>query len=169
MEHTVIDPSQVPGWGVDADPRNDPTYPMKSRNDGEHGGYSWERPPQQPINVEVLHSNERPNVTAVFGTSTPPSGLSGVLRRLAFKYSESTYGHWLPLMLADRVNVVEGVLDDLLSGRVPNVFAEWGWKAEWKYNREKLVVRVLVGAVLVSAAVGMIAATRDRASSSKKL
>jgi hypothetical protein len=40
MEHTAKDPSQIKGWGVDADPKNDPTYPMKHRNDGEHSGYS---------------------------------------------------------------------------------------------------------------------------------
>lgn len=94
MERTLIDPKQIKGWGVDANPKNDPTYPMKARNNGEHKGYTWERPTQQPITVEVLHSNERSNVTSVFGTSTPPSGLSGMLRRFAFKYSESSYGHW---------------------------------------------------------------------------
>jgi hypothetical protein len=156
MEHTAKDPSQIKGWGVDADPKNDPTYPMRNRNDGEHAGYSWERPPQQPITVEVLHSNERPDVTAVFGTSTPPSGLSGVLRRIAFGYSESSYGHWLPLVLADRVGVVEGVLSDLKHGQVPNVFAERGWKAEWELNRTSLVRRILVGVALVSAAVAYI-------------
>jgi hypothetical protein len=152
LEHPAKDPSQIKGRGVDADPKNDPTYPMKNRSEGEHAGYSWERPPQQPITVEVLRSNERPDLTSVFGTSMPPSGLSGVLRRLAFRYSESSYGHWLPLMLADRVSVVEGVLGDLKRGRVPNVFAERGWKAEWKHNRTTLVRRVLVRAVLISAA-----------------
>jgi hypothetical protein len=152
MERNGKDHSQINGWGVDADPRNDPTYPMKHRDDGEHAGYSWERPQQQPITVEVLHSNERPDVTSVFGTSTPPSGLSGMIRRVAFKYSESSYGHWLPLILADRVGVVEGVLADLECGRIPNVFAERGWKAEWKHNRTTLVRRVLVRTVLISAA-----------------
>jgi hypothetical protein len=160
MEHTAKDPSQIKGWGVDADPRNDPTYPMKNRNNGEHAGYSWERPQQQPITIEVLHSNERPNVTSVFGTSTPPSGLSGVIRRIAFRYSESSYGHWLPLMLADRVSVVEGVLGDLKHGHVPNVFAERGWNAEWKHNRTNLVRRILVRAVLVSAAVAYFSSRR---------
>jgi hypothetical protein len=160
MEHTAKDPSQIKGWGVDADPRNDPTYPMKNRNNGEHAGYSWERPQQQPITIEVLHSNERPNVTSVFGTSTPPSGLSGVIRRIAFRYSESSYGHWLPLMLADRVSVVEGVLGDLKHGHVPNVFAERGWNAEWKHNRTSLVRRILVRAVLVSAAVAYFSSRR---------
>ncbi|MDQ3911884.1 MAG: hypothetical protein M3305_08980, partial [Actinomycetota bacterium] len=123
-------------------------------------GYSWERPPQQPITTEILHSNERPNVTSVFGTSTPPSGLSGVIRRIAFRYSESSYGHWLPLMLADRVSVVEGVLGDLKQGRVPNVVAELGWKAEWKHNRTSLVRRILVRVVLVSAAVAYFRSRR---------
>lgn len=160
MEHIAKDPSQIKGWSVDADPNNDPTYPMKHRNNGEHAGYSWERPLQQPITVEVLHSNERPDVTSVFGTSTPPLALSGVLRRIAFRYSESSYGHWLPLMLADRVSVVEGVLSDLKHGHVPNVFAERGWKAEWKHNRIGLVRRILVRVVLISAAVAYLSSRR---------
>jgi hypothetical protein len=160
MEHKAKDTAQIKGWGVDADPKNDPTYPMKNRNDGEHVGYSWERPPQQPITVEVLHSNERPDVTAVFGTSMPPSGLSGVLRRTAFRYSESSYGHWLPLVLADRVGVVEGILGDLKQGHVPNVFAERGWRAEWKYNRKSLVRRILVRVVLISAAIAYFGSRR---------
>jgi hypothetical protein len=163
MEQRVNDPSQIKGWGVDANPKNDPTYPMKHRNNGEHAGYTWERPSQQPVNVEVLHSNERPNHTAVFGTSTPPSGLSGVLRRFAFKYSESSYGHWLPLMLADRVNVVEGIAGDLRHGHIPNIFAELGWKAEWKHNRSGLVRRVIVRAVLASAAIAYFRRGRDAA------
>jgi hypothetical protein len=167
MENRVKDPSQIKGWGVDANPKNDPTYPMKNRNNGEHAGYSWERPTQQPDSVEVLHSNERPNVTAAFGTSTPPSGLSGMIRRAAFKYSENSYGHWLPLMLADRVGVVEGVLDDLTHGHVPNIFGELGWKAEWKHNRKSLVTRVVVGAVLASAAIAYLSSKRDDSKAEK--
>jgi hypothetical protein len=151
MEHTPRDASRTNGWGVDADRKNDPTYPMKNRNDGEHAGYSWERPQQQPLTVEVLHSIERPNVTSVFGTATPPSGLSGELRRFAFRYSESSYGHWLPLVLADRVSVVEGVLEDFKRGHVPNVYAERGWKAEWRHNRMSLAGRILLRLGLVAA------------------
>jgi hypothetical protein len=161
MENSVIDPSKVKGWGVDANPKNDPTYPMKNRNNGEHTGYSWERPAQQAATVEILHSNERPNLSAAFGTSTPPAGLSGIIRREAFKYSENSYGHWLPLMLADRVGVVEGVLDDLTRGHVPNIFGELGWKAEWEHNRKSLVTKVLVGAVIASVAVAYLRNRRD--------
>ena len=132
--------------------QNDPTYPMKKHVNDEHAGYRWERPVQQPKTVEILHSNERPSVSSVFGTSTPPSGLSGTLRRFAFKYSESSYGHWLPLMLADRVGVVEGILDDVAHGHLPNLWEETGAKMQWKYNRKKMVTGVVLGAVVVSAA-----------------
>jgi hypothetical protein len=161
MQNTANQYSHIKGWGVDIDPKNDPTYPMKHRTNEEHKGYSWDRPTQQPDSVEVLHSNERPNVTAVFGTSTPPSGLSGMIRRFAFKYSESSYGHWLPLLLADRVNVVEGVIDDLRRGHVPNIFAEKGWKAEWQHNRKGLITKVAVS-VLVTTAVVTLLSRRNK-------
>ncbi|MBX9678034.1 MAG: hypothetical protein K2X38_04660 [Gemmataceae bacterium] len=161
MAQPKIDPTQVPGWGVDADPKNDPTYPMKRRNDGEHAGYSWDRPTQQPATVEILHSNERPNLSAVFGTASPPVALSGMIRRLAFKYSESSYAHWLPLMLADRINEVEGVVHDLSQGRVPNFFAERGGKAQWKHSPDRMLGRLLIGAFVVSAAVGYFTAPKS--------
>jgi hypothetical protein len=160
-EQKMIDPSQVKGWGIDADPKNDPTYPMKKRNNGEHAGYTWDRPTQQQTDVEILHSNERPNVSAAFGTSTPPSGLSGIIRREAFKFSENSYGHWVPLMVADRIGVVEGVVEDLARGHVPNIFGELGWKAEWEHNRTALVTKVLIGAALTTAAVAFIRSRRN--------
>src|SRR5690606_11845851 len=98
------DYSHIIVLGVVADPRNEPTYPMKNYTGDDHNRLNWERPPLQLQEVEVLHSIERPNLTAVFGSSLPPSGLSGNLRRYAFKYSESSYLHCLPLLLADRVN-----------------------------------------------------------------
>ncbi len=156
VNHPAIDPARVVGWGVDADPRNDPTYPMKKRSDAAHAGYSWERPPQQPVNIEVLHSNERPNVSATFGTSRPPAGLSGLIRRQAFRYSESSYGHWVPLILADRVGVVEGFLGDLAHGHIPNIPAEMGLKARWKHDRPKLLTQLFLGAVATAATIAYL-------------
>jgi hypothetical protein len=161
MALSTQDFSHIKGWGADADPKNDPTYPIKRRNNAEHNGYRWERPSQQTTPVEVLHSNERPNLPAVYGTSAPPSGLSGILRRLAFKHSESSYGHWLPLMLADRINEVEGVIDDLKHGRVPNIFAELGWKAEWRYNRKNLVSRIVIGTAIAAAVMACLRRHED--------
>ena len=156
METITKNPTQLPGWGIDADPKNDPTYPMRHRTDQDHAGYSWERPTQQPIDIEVLHSNERPNVSAVFGTASPPSGLSGLIRRFAFKYSENSYLHWLPLILADRVNVVEGVLDDLAHGHVPNIFVEKGYKAQWKYDRTSLIIKLATVALVAGGTVALL-------------
>ena len=154
MEKTAKDYAHIPGWGIDADPKNDPTYPMKHRTNGEHGGYV--RPadlPQQPLTFEVLHSIERPTVTAVFGEAAPPAGLSGIIRRYAFKFNENEYKHWLPLLLADRVDVVEGILDDLKRGHIPNIFAEKGGKSDWKFNRKSQLTKAAIGAALAVATV----------------
>lgn len=155
-EQTPGDYSHINGWGIDADPRNEPTYPMKNYTGDDHQRLNWERPPLQTATVEVLQSTERPSLTAVFGTSSPPTGLSGVIRRYAFTFSESEYGHWLPLLLADRINVVEGIVDDLKQGHIPNIFAEKGWKADWKYNRKGLVQNVLVGVVVTTAVIALL-------------
>ena len=98
----------------------------------------------QPVTVEILESVEQARMPAVFGTKLPHSGVSGKLRRYAFKYDVSEYGHWLNLLLADRINLVEGVLHDLSHFRIPNIFAEKGMKAEWKYNRKELVTKIIV-------------------------
>ncbi|QJW89641.1 hypothetical protein HNV11_09725 [Spirosoma taeanense] len=161
MENLANNYAHIKGWGIDADPKNDPTYPMKNRTDEEQKGYSWDRPTLQPQDLEVLHSIERPNLSAVFGTSVPPHGLSGQIRRFAFKYSESHYGHWLPLLLADRVSVVEGIVDDLKQGHVPNIFAEKGWKADWKYDRMGLAKKVLIGALITTAVVALLSRNSD--------
>ena len=152
MEDLNNDYSHIKGWGIDADPKNEPTYPMKKYTGDDHNRINWERPYLQPVDIEVLKSNERPNITAVFGTSIPPSGLSGSIRRFAFKFSESDYRHWLPLLLADRVNVVEGIVDDLKRGHIPNILAEKGMKAELKYNPRGLAKKVLLAVAVTSIA-----------------
>ncbi len=156
MENLNDEYSHIKGWGIDADPKNEPTYPIKKYTGDDHNRINWERPPLQPVNIEVLHSNERPNITAVFGTSTPPSGLSGAIRRFAFQYSENEYRHWLPLLLADRVNVVEGIIDDFSRGHIPNIFAEKGMKAELKHNPRGLAKRILVTVAVTSIAYAIL-------------
>ena len=162
MENLADKYSHIKGWGVDANPQNEPTSPMKKYTGDDHNRLNYEKAAQQETDVEILHSNERPSVSTVFGTSTPPSGVSGAIRRYAFKHSESSYGHWLPLLLADRVNVWEGFLKDLRRGHIPNVFTELGGKAEWKYNRKGLVKKVIVGAVITTAVFVLLSGKRSR-------
>ena len=150
-----IDPSTIPGWGVDADPENDPTWPMRDRSCDDGSGADWLRPPLQPQTVEVLTSIEYKHRPAVFGTAAPPSGLSGMIRRVAFLFSESRWTHWLMLMGADRINVVEGLVADLARGKVPDLFDELGLKAEWKYDRPAAVRRAAVATTLTSTAIAL--------------
>src|SRR3954468_6387461 len=77
MKTTNEDYKSIPGWGMDADPENEPTYPMKNYTGDDHQRINYERSPQQPLSVEILQSTERPAPSVIFGTSVPPSGLSG--------------------------------------------------------------------------------------------
>ncbi|QJX46867.1 hypothetical protein HMJ29_07935 [Hymenobacter taeanensis] len=169
MENTVKDPQKLPGWGIDANPENDPTYPMRERMNVSQDPDSKHRPDAlQPVDIELLKTIERPNVSAVFGEAAPPTGLSGMIRRFAFNYSESHYGHWLPLLLADRVNVVEGVLEDLAHGHVPNIFAEKGYKVEWEHNRTAFVTKMATIALVTTGAILLLTRDKDKDYKRKK-
>ncbi len=152
----------IPGWGMDADPENDPTYPMKHWNGADHERLNYEKAPQQPIDIEVLHSVERPGITRVFGTSTPPSGLSGAVRRYAYKYSEATATHWMTLILADRIDVIQGKINDLKQGILPNPWIERGWRAEWKHNRLAFISKAATTALLISAGIMLLSGKNKR-------
>ena len=157
---TVVDTSTIPGWGVDADPRNDPTYPFRDRSADDHSG-EWRRPAQQHSSTEILQSIEHKRRPAVFGTASPPIWVSGAIRRLAFRWSESNWIHWLLLIGADRVNMVEGLVQDAGRGKIPNIPKEMGVPAEWKHNRSGLVKKVAIAAV-IGGAVFALTKGRDR-------
>lgn len=163
MKKTAADFAHIPGWGIDADPRNEPTYPMRQRTGEEHDGRSWIRPEQQVLDREVLHSIERPNYTAVVGNSVPPSGLSGLIRRFAFKYSENEYLHWLPLIAADKINIIEGLIDDLAHGTVPNIWAEKGYNSEWKHDKKGLAVKLAAVTAVAAGVVFLLLPKKDGA------
>jgi len=141
--------SHIKGWGIDADPQNDPTYPMRRRLSGDKSHLAWERPSQQSGFEDVLHSNERPDVTRVFGTSAPASGVSGALRRCAFHFSEGRFSHWLLLLAADRVDVIAGFANDLCHGRGSQCFTDKGMKAKWEHDREAVITKAAVGVAVV--------------------
>ncbi len=158
---TPIDPRSVVGWGVDANSENDPTYPYRDRSRDEGLTNEWQRPAQQQSDVEILQSIEHVRRPAVFGTSAPPSGISGMIRRAAFRWSESNWLHWLMLMGADRINVVEGVVEDLARGKVPNIPAEMGARSEWKHNKKGFALKT---AAVLAVSAGVVAMVRSRRS-----
>lgn len=151
------DTASIMGWGADLDPKNRPAYP-KERTPPRLDNLRRDTTEVQPVTVEILHSNERPGLTPVFGTTIPPKGLSGMLRRLAFRSSENDLRHWLTLMLADRVNVLEGLLADFARLRPPNVLAEMGVQAEWRHNRAGFWRKVVVVLAFIAILLALLAA-----------
>jgi hypothetical protein len=146
----------ISGWGSDRDPASRPAVP-KERTPPREIQPAWLEPEQQLPVEGVLHSNERPRLSRVYGTSVPDGqGLvSSRLRWLAFRFSENDLRHWLILLAADRVDVVEGVFEDLLRLKVPNPFAEMGWKAEFKHAPLRGAAKV--AGLGLAAALGVLA------------
>jgi hypothetical protein len=134
MPHSIPH-ERIAGWGADLDKSKRPAVPKEHRPP-RNVNVSWTEPEYQEQSVRVYHSIERPRMTPVFGSPCPPKGLSGKIRELAFRYSESNTNHWLLLLFADRINVIEGLFEDLSKGFVPNIFAEMGWAAKLKYNKK---------------------------------
>ena len=156
----LADVSAIAGWGVDSDPSNDPTHPIRDRSKDLGLTRDWDRPPVQRPDVEILQSIEHVRRPAVVGTSTPPRGISGLMRRAAFRWSESNWMHWLILMGADRVDVVEGLVDDLVHARIPNIPAEMGIRSELRFNRIGFAKKVAVVGLASGIVVGLLMSRR---------
>jgi hypothetical protein len=123
--------ARIPGWGADLDPADRPSVP-RERLDLSATGAHWEVPEQQPERWPRERSIEHLRLTPVFGTSTPPRGLSGALRKVAYaRYSEGRAAHWLLLMAADRVDAKENLLRSLVTLRPDNPVTETGVLSEF--------------------------------------
>ena len=149
-EHRRKPPPGVRGWGADLDPAMRPAVPMHRYPQRFVDIDTEDIPPQPTRGVKVFHSTERPGLTPVFGTAQPPAGLSGLIRKAAFRQSENDLRRWLMLLFADRVNVVEGIIEDLAHGHVPNIFKEMGGPAEWRYNRQGFVRKAAIAGGVVA-------------------
>ncbi len=123
--------ARIPGWGADLNKADRPSVPkLKSLETGAH----WDFPERQPEKWPRERSIEHRFLTPVFGTAQPPSGLSGAIRKFAYKFSEGRAAHWLILLYADRVDAAEHHLRSLLSLRPDNPITETGIKAEFSHK-----------------------------------
>lgn len=121
---------RVPGWGADLDPADRPAVP-RERLDPAATGAHWDFPDRQPEKQPRERSIEHRQLTPVFGTSVPLKGVSGVLRRLAYaRYSEGRAAHWLILIVADRVDAIEGHLRSFATTRPDNPITQSGVLSE---------------------------------------
>ena len=94
--------ARIPGWGVDLDPQDRPSVP-RLQFDPNLSGALWDFPERQPESWPRERSVEHEFLTPVFGTSCPPKGLSGLLRKYSYRrFSEARAAHWLLLVAADR-------------------------------------------------------------------
>jgi hypothetical protein len=126
--------ARIPGWGVDLDPRDRPAVP-REKFDPSFSGAHWEFPERQPELSPRERSIEHKFVTPVFGTASPTKGLSGVLRRYAYReYSEARAAHWLLLLAADRVDTVESTLRSFVSIRPDNPITQTGVLSEFSHH-----------------------------------
>ncbi|MFK3740886.1 hypothetical protein [Massilia sp. TN1-12] len=146
---------RIPGWGSDLDHKNRPAIPME-RTPPRFIHVPQGQPVQQAQTVEVFCSPERPGITPLFGTAQPPKWLSGAMRRVAYKLPENDVRHWLMLIAADRVNTVEGIVDDLRHGHVPNVLGEMGIRSELRYNPAGLVRKALITTIVVGGVMALL-------------
>ena len=124
---------RIPGWGVDLDPADRPSVPRERFDPGATGAH-WDIPEPQPENWPRERSIEHERLTPVFGTSCPPRGVSGALRKYAYRFSEGRAAHWLILLGADRVDALEHHLESLFTLRPDNPLTETGIRSELSHH-----------------------------------
>jgi hypothetical protein len=126
--------ARIPGWGVDLDPKDRPSVP-KEQFDPTFAGAHWEFPERQPEKWPRERSIEHAMLPPVFGTSCPPKGLSGVMRKFAYRrYSEARAAHWLLLLAADRVDAAESAVTAVLKLHPDNPISETGVRSELTHS-----------------------------------
>lgn len=121
--------ARIPGWGADLDPADRPSYP-KLRRDLETGAH-WDFPERQPERTPRERSIEHRHLTPVFGTAQPLHGVSGMIRRRAYRYGEDKTYRWLMLLGADRVDAVGSHVRSLVTPRPDNPVTETGVVTEF--------------------------------------
>jgi hypothetical protein len=146
----------IKGWGSDLDPGTRPGVP---RDKAPEIGVESLYPPIEPqvARIKIHKSNEHGQMPPVFGTSCPPKGVSGALRDVAYRFSEGQLPHWLTLLLADRVNVVEDLVSEIAQLRIPNLPKELGLAAQWRHNRTGMIKGAAIAGLCV---IGFIAYRR---------
>ncbi|HET8542320.1 MAG TPA: hypothetical protein VFL83_20765 [Anaeromyxobacter sp.] len=95
----------IRGPAVDAAPEVRPGVPRVRRPAPDPGAH-WQRPEQQRGAALLSRAGLR-EATPVFGTAQPACGLSGLVRRAAYRVPEHRTGRWALLLAADRIDVLE--------------------------------------------------------------
>ena len=155
----ALDISMEQAWGVDSDPSTRPGVPKEVNHENGASGRAshWRNISVQSPKVKIHKTVERPRLTAVYGTTCPPRGLSGVLRNLAYRrYSEDKLRHWFLLIFADRVDMVEGFFQDFFAGKAPAVVPRMEFRTGLKVRQgQKAPILFMAGAAALAVGVGI--------------
>jgi hypothetical protein len=126
--------ARIPGWGADLDPADRPSR-RRLHYAPDATGAHWDFPERQPEKWPREHSIEHAFLTPVFGTAQPPKGLSGAIRKFSYAtYSEGRLGHWLLLILADRVDAWEEHVKSFGTLRPDNPITQTGVRGELTHS-----------------------------------
>lgn len=101
MEH-----KQIPDWGIDLPNTRRPGVPREA-SPRPYPGAHWIAPERQIPHETILKRVDLPELTPAFGTVAPPRGLSGQIRRLAYRFADHLTRHWALLLAADGVEALE--------------------------------------------------------------
>jgi hypothetical protein len=106
---TELNQPPVSEVAVDTSIARRPGHPME-REPEPIANAHWLKPDRQPPQAGVLMDPSRTELTATFGTEHPPRGVSGMLRRAAYKLPDYRARRWALLIFADRVDALEAKL-----------------------------------------------------------
>lgn len=107
MPTTIESNEPIFGAGFDAREGQRPGVPMEKVPPEPAGNAHWLQPDRMANPGHVLKRAGLDELTPVFGTTVPPRGLSGVMRTAAYRIPDHFTRHWLLLLAADRVDVLE--------------------------------------------------------------
>jgi hypothetical protein len=97
-------------------PRRTPPVEPFDLDPARRPGVPMHRPPQpwpnsrfpparmQARPASLLHGRPHKQMPPVYSTAVPPRGVSGALRRAAYRIPDHDPNHWVMLLLADRVD-----------------------------------------------------------------
>lgn len=104
------------GNGSDGSRLQRPGVPQERQPPEPLASAHWLEPDQQRATEEPLVGHGL-TLTPVFSTALPVRGLSGALRRVAYRVPDYKARRWLLLMAADRIDVLE---------HRPRLLFKWG-------------------------------------------
>jgi hypothetical protein len=99
--------SREPVAGHDLPATERPGVPMETQPRALTPTVHWTEPARMKPQRGITKRRELKSLTPVYSTALKPKGIAGLLRRLAYRIPETEARHWMTLLLADRVDVVE--------------------------------------------------------------